>query len=182
MKPKILIVIALIIALAAMAAPVMAIEATPTLALQGLKTSSATLTIPNASSTLTFASFGTSATAHHISPSEYGSGNTFATADLTTNEEAWHIYAYEAGGDGKMAVGTNTLDNALAVTLASSAPSGMTLTPITALTGSNVATFIEGSKTFETTEHLDLDISQLVTANDGAGTYQITLTLRYVTA
>jgi len=177
----------LIIALVAMVVPVMAVEEAKTLDLSGAKSSSATITITNTSGGLNFASFATSATAHHISPTEVGTGDKFATLNLTTNEKAWHIYAYDAAGsgEGKMVSGTSIMKTAMGVTLAQAEPSGITLTPVTALTSTTTAGFLDsdGSQTlFETETPMNLDISQLVTSDDPAGTYQITLTLRYVTA
>jgi len=184
MKTKSLVLFGvLIIALAAMAMPVMAAEG---VLLSGEKGSGLNFYIANATGGLTFSSFGTGT--HHISPTVEGTGSAgnFATVNLTTSDPTFHIYAYDAnaagGHQGSMLRGTTPMGTPMALQLVNANPHGSTSSVINALSGTTTTTLVtgNGAGAWETETPMDLDISQVVLNTDAAGTYSITLTLNYV--
>lgn len=168
----------LIIAFALMAAPVMA-DQPDTIGLTGTKGSDLSFSVAN--DTLVFDSFSTGT--HHISPTVPGGANDpFANIVLSTNDATWHIYVYEAGGDGKMARdGPVALTNALGILIPGSAPAGATKNTIAALSGVTTQSLIDGTQTVPTSTSIPVDLSQVVDAADGAGAYTITVTFNYST-
>lgn len=171
MKTKILVIVGiLIIAFAAMVAPVMAADPVQ---ISGGTASTFSFTMVNTS--LTFGTFA--AGSNYISPSHPDTVAKFAVVDLTTNAGAWTI-SQKGLNSGHMANGGHTLAAALGIKNAS-VISGTTLgqTSALALTGSDLPLF---TGTLIEQTYIPLEISQVVTAADPYDTgYANTITFTY---
>jgi hypothetical protein len=177
MKTKTVILVGvLIIALAAMAVPVMADGASDTATLGGTKDSTATMSIANDS--LTFNSKFTTGS-YNISPTSPASENTnraFADLLVSSNEASWKVYA-KGSNSGIMLSGANSLTHPLNVDLAYNAPADFAKTNVV-LSGTTQELLSVSAQKL-TTVSVPLDLGQDITSTDPAGTYSITLTLQF---
>jgi len=176
MKTRTLVLIGvLIIALAAMAMPVMADD----VGVSGDLGSGGTFTVTN--QTLKFASFAPGST-NYISPTALDSiGSNFASIHMTDiNDPAWHIDV-SGTNSGYMTTGSYTLGSAMGIKNATAVSGIGGITAPQALTGSAAQLFTGGVLTGTT--DIPLELSQAVAVGDTAATgYAITVTVQYTSS
>jgi hypothetical protein len=183
MKTKVLVLIAvLIIALAAMAAPVMAADSAD-IGVSGQYGDSVSIAVPNftAGNPLTFKTFTPGE--QHINPSTQVGTEKFATLVMNTNAASWHVNAYDTGtGEGHMysTALSRPLTNALKIKLVNAYPGTTTGSEVT-LSALETQSLITGTATMVTSTNIDLDFTQTVDNADPAGTYTAAVVLAYGT-
>lgn len=181
MKTRTLVLIGvMIIALAAIAMPVMADQGTT---LNGNVPSQLSFNLENTS--LTFPTPFTNATNPHvISAASLDSASKFASVNISTNDPTWHVTIISDKAGGKLTSGTDSLKYPLYIEM--DGAHGLTTSQTDWLaipaTGGSAATFFGNSSTVGTdTTEIPLLIRQVVHTTDPAHTnYAIGITLAYV--